>query len=175
MAQQDIAAALQRVRSFFERKPALAVHDDAPATARWSGGLRVVAEHADGPQVATDMPTELGGSGDQVTPGWLFRAGVATCASASILMAAAARGIPLTALDVKVTSRSDVRGLLGMADAGGEPFYAGPGDMQLHVSLRAPGVDEAALRALVESAVRQSPIPSAVTHATALALQLEVG
>ena len=175
MAEQDIAAALQRVRSFFERKPAHAVHDDAPATARWTGGLRVVASHDGGLQLATDMPSELGGTGDQVTPGWLFRAGVATCASASILMAAAARGITLSSLDVKVTSRSDARGLLGMADVGGAPFYAGPGDMQLHVSLRAPGVAAADLRALVDVAVSQSPIPSAVTHATALALHLDLG
>lgn len=175
MAEQDIAAALQRVRSFFERKPALAVHDDAPATARWTGGLRVVAGHDSGLSVATDMPTELGGTGDQVTPGWLFRAGVSTCANASILMAAAARGITLQALEVKVTSRSDARGLLGMADAGGAPVYAGPGDMQLHVTLRAAGVAQAELRALVDAALSQSPIPSAVTHATALALQLDLG
>ena len=72
------------------------MHDDAPATARWQGGTpRRHVSHADGTQVPTDMPAELGGSGDQVTPGWLFRAGLASCAATSIVLAAAAEGIEL--------------------------------------------------------------------------------
>ena len=31
-----------------------------------------------GATLLTDMPPELGGSGDQVTPGWLMRAGLAS-------------------------------------------------------------------------------------------------
>jgi uncharacterized OsmC-like protein len=60
------------------------------------------------------MPSEVGGSGDQVTPGWLFRAGLASCAATRIAMAAAAEGIELATLEVRASSRSDTRGLLGM-------------------------------------------------------------
>ena len=67
-----------------------------------------------GGQFCTDMPAELGGAGDQVTPGWLFRAGMAACATTSIVLMAAADGIELAALEVRVDSHSDVRGLPGM-------------------------------------------------------------
>ena len=78
MTKEDIAAAVQRVESVLQRRPATGIHDDAPATARWQSGLRVIACHANGTQVLTDMPSELGGSGDKITPGWLFRAGLAS-------------------------------------------------------------------------------------------------
>ena len=74
----------------------MGMHDDAPATARWRGGTRVVTSHANGIEIPTDMPGELGGSGDRVTPGWLFRAGLASCAATRIAMGAAAEGIELT-------------------------------------------------------------------------------
>jgi hypothetical protein len=43
MTIEDIAAAVQRVESVLKRRPATGIHDDAPATARWQTGLRVVA------------------------------------------------------------------------------------------------------------------------------------
>ena len=174
MTMQDIAAALQRVETVLQRRPEMGLHDDAPATARWASGTRVVASHANGTQMATDMPGELGGSGDQVTPGWLFRAGLASCGATSIAMAAASEGIALTALEVQASSRSDVRGLLGMAGAGGEPVYAGPGELQLFVRIAAQGVAPKRLRALVEDGLRRSSIPNAVQNATPLALRIDV-
>lgn len=174
MSLQNIAAALERVESVMRRRPDLAIHDDAPATARWQGGTRIVSSHGNGIQVASDMPTELGGSGDQVTPGWLFRAGLAACAATSITMAAAARGIELDTLEVQATSRSDVRGLLGMADAEGQPVYAGPHDVALSVHVSAPGVAPERLHVLVEDAVRHSPIPNAVQTANPLPLHIVV-
>ena len=175
MTTQHLAAALERVHSVLKRRPDTGVHDDAPATARWQGGTRVVASHANGTEVASDMPAEFGGTGDHITPGWLFRAGFASCASTSIGMAAAAAGIELDALEVRASSRSDSRGLLGMAGANGEPVFAGPGDVQLHVAISAQGVSAERLRELVETGVRCSPIPSAVRQATPFALLIDVG
>lgn len=173
MAAQDLAAAMQRAQAVFQRRPDMGIHDDAPAAASWRGGTRMLASHANGTRVSTDMPGELGGSGDQVTPGWLFRAGLASCAATSIVMAAAAEQIELTALDVQACSRSDTRGLFGMADAGGEPVYAGPCDMQLRVRIAARAVSPDRLRALVEDGLRRSPIPNAVKTATPLALHID--
>ncbi len=76
MAAVDPATALERARKVFERRPGLGLSDDAPATARWSGGTRIVASHHSGTQMLTDMPQELGGSGGQVSSGWMFRAGL---------------------------------------------------------------------------------------------------
>jgi uncharacterized OsmC-like protein len=175
MAAADLAAALERARKVFERRPGLGLSDDAPATARWSGGTRIVASHNNGTQMLTDMPQELGGSGDQVSPGWLFRAGIASCAATSIVMAAAAEGITLEALELRVQSRSDTRGLLGMAEADGRPVNALPRDMALQVRIAARGVAAERLRALVADAMRWSPIPGAVRDGVPIALHIDAG
>lgn len=173
MGMSKVKAALQRAESVFQRRPGAAVDEDAPASARWAGNTRVVTSHASGTEVETDMPVELGGTGDCVSPGWLFRAAIASCAVTSIAFMAAARGIELQALEVKATSRSDARGILGMDDGSGRPVYAGPGDMRLHVRIAAQGVAPEGLRALVEESLERSPIPSAVRTATPLVLDFE--
>jgi len=170
-----VAAALGRVRAVLERRPDMGLHDDAPVTARWNGGTRVTASHANGTTMVTDMPAELGGGGATVTPGWLFRAGTASCAATSIALAAAARGIVLAKLEVRVSSRSDTRGLLGMPGEDGAPVHAGPFDLRLAIAIDAPGVDAATLRALVDQGCRCSPIPSAVSTATPFTLDVTVG
>ena len=175
MAAQDIAAALERVESVLRRRPEAGLHDDAPATARWDSGTRVVSHHANGTQVPTDMPDEFGGTGDHVTPGWLLRAGVASCTATRIAMAAATEGIELQTLEVQTTSRSDARGLLGLADADGEPVNARPLDMQLHVRIRAHGVAPDRLRAFVEESIRCSPMVCAIQEAVPMALRIDVG
>ena len=174
MTMEHMAAAMERVQAVLRRRPETGMHDDAPATAAWQGNTRVVVAHGNGTQLPTDMPTELGGTGDLVTPGWLFRAGLASCATTSIAFAAAAQGIALRALEVRVSSRSDTRGLFGMADEGGEPVRAGPSEVTMSVRIGAPGVAPERLRALVEEGCRCSPIPNAVERATPLALRIDV-
>ena len=174
MNQEAIAAALQRVQTVLARRPETGLHDDAPAVARWQGGLRVTSSHANGTQLETDMPGELGGSGDRVAPGWLFRAGTASCTTTSIALAAAREGIALDALEVRVGSRSDTRGLLGMDNADGTPVPAGPVGLTMHVRIGAAGVAPERLRALVDGACRRSPMSNAVTSAVPLALDIDV-
>lgn len=174
MTTQHIATAIERVQSVLRRRPEMGLHDDAPATAAWQGATRVVVSHGNGTQLPTDMPTEIGGTGDLVTPGWLFRAGLASCATTSIALMAIARGIELGTLEVHVSSRSDTRGLLGMADARGEVVAAGPSDVRMSVRIAAAGVAPERLRALVEEGCRCSPIPNAVQQATPVALQIDV-
>ncbi len=169
-----LAEALRRARNVLQRRPELGVHDDAPATARWHGNTRVVAHHANGTAVATDMPAELGGTGDQVTAGWLFRAGLASCAATSIALAAADAGIDLAALEVCASSRSDTRGMLGISDAAGLPVYAGPSDVVLRVRVAARGVPPERLRALVANACRCSPIPNAVANVSPVDVRVDI-
>jgi uncharacterized OsmC-like protein len=174
MTIEDIAAAVQRVESLLKRRPAAGIHDDAPATARWRTDLQVLACHADGTQIATDMPTELGGGGAKVTPGWLFRAGLASCLATRIAMDAAAKGIELTTLEVLATSRSDLRGLLGMGDSTGAPVGAGPNQVQLRVRISATDVSPERLRLLVEASNRCSPVSAALRDGVSVALRIEV-
>lgn len=174
MAATDIAAAVQRVESVLRRRPEVAIHDDAPAHSRWAGGLQVTTRHANGMQVATDMPTELGGGGDGVTPGWLLRAALASCAVTRIVMAAASEGITLASIEARALSRSDARGLLNLPDGNGAAVSAGPSDVQLCVRLSAPGVPAPRLRALVQSCSSCSPVGSALQEAIPVMLQIEV-
>lgn len=175
MASQELTAALQRASSVLQRRPQAGIHADASASARWLGGLRVVSGHANGTQVATDMPAELGGSGDQVSPGWLFRAGFASCTATCIVMTAAIEGIALNALEVHAHSRSDTRGPLGLSEVDGSPVYAGPHDMQLQVRIAANGVPAARLRQLVEDSYQRSPIARVVLDAIPVAVHIDLG
>ncbi len=174
MANQDIAAALQRAAAIFQRRPEAALSEDAPATAQWAGGMRVVSSHAGGAHLVTDMPKELGGSGDQPSPGWLMRAALASCAATRIAMAAAAHGIELTKLEVLASSQSDARGLFGMLEADGSRVPSSPVDVRLHVQIAALGLDTAQLHALVQGAHVLSPVSSALQNAIPVALHIEV-
>ncbi|HZO23755.1 MAG TPA: OsmC family protein [Steroidobacteraceae bacterium] len=174
MTTQNVATALLRVESVLQRRPGAGLHDDAPATVRWERGLRVVAGHLNGTQIPTDMPRELGGTGDRVTPGWLMRAGLAACTATSIALRAAARGIELQRLEIVASSRSDTRGLLGMINERGEQVPAGPRDLELTVRIAAQGATAEQLRSLVEDGYRNSPIACALEAAMPVGLRIDI-
>lgn len=174
MTLQHVGTAVHRVKAALERRPEVGLHDDAPAVSHWEAGTRVVTRHSAGKEIVTDTPKELGGAGDQVAPGWLFRAGMASCAATSIALAAASEGVELTALEVDVRSRSDTRGLLGMSEPHGESVYAGPFDVELRVTVAANALPPADLKALVEKCLGHSPVPSALKTATPFALHVNV-
>jgi uncharacterized OsmC-like protein len=139
-----------------------------------SGGMRVVSSHSNGTQLSTDVPTELGGSGDQVTPGWLVRAGLVSCLATRIAMGAAAAGFELATLEVSAGSRSDARGLLGMPEASGGRVGAGPRDVQVLVRIAAPGVSPERLRILIEESNRCSPVSAALRDEVPITMRIEV-
>jgi uncharacterized OsmC-like protein len=174
MAVQEIATAMQRVESVLRRRPAAGIHDDASATARWQGGLSVMSSHENGTSVLTDMAVEIGGSGDKVSPGWLLRAGVASCIATRIAMGAAAEGIELTDLEVVAVSRSDTRGLLGMEDEDGDPVSPAPREVQLQVRVAAPTVAPDRLRRLVEHSHRCSPVSVALQGIVPVTLHVDI-
>jgi uncharacterized OsmC-like protein len=119
------------------------------------------------------MPAEIGGGGDKVSPGWLLRAGVASCVATRIAMGAAAQDVLLTDLEVTASSRSDTRGLLGIADEDGDPVSAGPQNVGLRVNISAADTTPEALRALVEDAYRCSPMAVALRDIVPINLQVE--
>ncbi|MFZ0499133.1 MAG: OsmC family protein [Steroidobacteraceae bacterium] len=174
MTLRAISAAMDRLTTILQRRPDFGLHDDTQATARWEGGLRVLSCHENGTQVLTDMPAELGGGGTQVTPGWLMRAGLASCTATRIAMAAASGQIELSMLEVSANSHSDARGLLGMVNADGVSVAAGPCDMALTVRISAPGVAPDRLRTLVEESYRCSPVSDALCRAVPVSLRIDI-
>ncbi|HET6432729.1 OsmC family protein [Dyella sp.] len=173
MTTQQMAAAMQRMRDVLQRRPERGLHDDTGAVARWQGDARIACDHPNGTQLVTDMPVELGGTGDHATPGWLFRAALASCAATRIAMEAAACGIELTELEVRADSQSDARGLLGMQAPDGLPVPSAPCAMQMRVRLRAAGVPAPTLQALVRRSRSCSPVPAAVEQALPLDWQID--
>jgi uncharacterized OsmC-like protein len=174
MGTEHIAASLERLASVLRRKPQAGLSEDSAATAHWEGGLRASVRSDTGYSVATDMPVEIGGEAGAESPGWLLRAGLASCAVTRIAMAAAAEGIALQTLEARATSRSDARGMLGIPDPDRRPVPAGPLAMELHVRIGAPGVPAERLRALVASTTSCSPVTGAVEQALPVALHVDV-
>lgn len=174
MTMERIAASMERVSAALTRKPHAGLHDDSPATVRWAGGLRTVARSGAGGEVATDMPEAIGGEDSAPTPGWLLRTALASCAVTRIAMEAAARGIALVTLEAHATSRSDLRGVVGVAAPDGSAVPAGPLAMDLHVRIGAQGVDADTLRALVAATPGCSPVTCAIEQPLAVGLHVEV-
>jgi uncharacterized OsmC-like protein len=172
---RDISAALKRAGSVLRRRPSAGIHDDAPGLARWVEGLRIETSHASGHKVFTDMAAELGGRGGEVSPGWMVRAGIAACTATMIASLAALEEVELQALEVRVTSRSDLRGYLGMADADGAPVYQGPHELQMHVRIAARGVSPERLHALVEAAQQRAPMTALAQDARHMDVRVEIG
>jgi uncharacterized OsmC-like protein len=158
LSDSPISTALQRVEKTFAQKPGLALQADAEARASLSGGLSLEVRHPAGHLVRTDMPSVLGGGGQEVAPGWLMRAGLASCTATVIAMRAERLGIKLTRLHVTASSHSDARGLLGLDPS----VPAGPLDIALHVDVAAENADDARLADIVAWAQEHSPIGSAL-------------
>ncbi len=176
MGMQAVADALARLEKVLRRRPETGLSADAPARARWGGPetpLRVVCRHPNGREICTDLSPELGGAGDEVSPGWLYRAGLANCATTSIALLAAVEGIALTTLQVEAASRSDARGLLALQDEDGRAVSPAPVDQGLVIVIGAREASPVALRSLVERALQRSPIPWAV-RASGLSVQVEI-
>jgi uncharacterized OsmC-like protein len=171
---ETIPNALRRVRAIFERRPASAKHADATAIARWDHDLRVISMDGNGTTIVTDMPTELGGTGDQVTPGWLMRAGLAACLATRIAMEAAERGVLLKHLEVNADSRSDLRGLLRMTDELGQPVSPAPVQVQLTVRASAENLSDDLLRAMIQDCHRASPVAAAIESNIPIVLQIDL-
>ena len=171
---EHIASALERVASTLRRKPQAGLADDSAATARWAAGLRTQVHSDTGFSVATDMPAVMGGDATAMTPGWLLRAGLASCSATRIAMAAATEGIVLQTLEVRATSRSDLRGLFAIPEPDGAEVSAGPLEVALHVRIGAPGVSAERLRALVASTATCSPVTTAVERPVPVAMHVDV-
>jgi uncharacterized OsmC-like protein len=174
MTTEGIARAMQRVRAVLARRPEAGIHVDEPAVARWDQGMRIVVGEANGTQVATDMPAEIGGAGTGVTPGWLLRAGLASCLATRIVMEAAEAEIVITRLEVSAGGSSDVRGLLGMAGEDGAPITPAPRDLRLQVRMSAANVAPERIRTLVEHSVRCSPVSAALERAVSVELAVDL-
>jgi uncharacterized OsmC-like protein len=164
---------IQGAIDYLNANPQEASYTDSAATARLSdpAGLRVDVSGPNGAQMATDMPTSVGGTNSATSPGWYLRAAAAACVATLIGMRAAHQGITLDDVEVTVDSESDDRGILGADDA----IVAGPLSTRVAVKLRAVGASQQQLQELVNWAVVHCPVTDAVRRAIPMSVELEIG
>jgi uncharacterized OsmC-like protein len=158
MGREGIKDALAGAVEYLTANPAEATYRDSAATATLRDGLVVDVVGPAGEAVRTDMVASVGGTGSAPSPGWLFRASAASCVATLMAMRAAMLGIDLEALEVRVDSESDDRGILGIDLA----VPGGPLSVRVAVSARVPETDRERLRALVEWSVDHCPVTDAL-------------
>jgi uncharacterized OsmC-like protein len=142
---------------------------DSTATATLKDGLYFDVVGPRG-EVRTDMPPAVGGDATGFPPGWLLRAGLASCTGSVIAMRAASVGVKLDTLEVTVTSESDIRGMIGVDDK----VSAGLRGLKMHVKIAAANASEEQLREIVQWADAHSPVASTLRESPKLRLEIDV-
>lgn len=163
----DVKASIEQVVVYLTEHPDEARYTDSVATARLGDSLRVEVEGPNGERLLTDMPEAVGGRGEHASPGWLFRAAVASCVASTVGMEAAREGLDPGGVEVVVDSESDDRGILGMD----ESVPAGPLSMRIRVRMRGGEASDRARRAAERGAAR-CPVCDATKRALEVSLEL---
>lgn len=164
-----IRSSIHEARDYLRQHPEEARYRDSAASAVLEAGLRCTVEGPDGATLVTDMPQGVGGGATAPSPGWLTRAGLASCDATVIAMRAAELGVVLRRIEVVVDSESDDRGLLASDDA----VTAGPESVRVRVRVSADGVEDQTLREIVEWADQHSPVADAVRRAVPTTVEIE--
>jgi uncharacterized OsmC-like protein len=165
----NIKESLEAAMAYLSSHPEEARYTDPAATAVIEDNLRFIVTGPDGAAVTTDMPQSVGGTGAAPSPGWLFRAALASCEATLIAIRAAQAGVSLSRLEVTVDSESDDRGILAIS----EEVPAGPLSVRIRVTARAapPGAD---LHSLVEEALSLCPVHDAVVRPVPITAELDL-
>ena len=164
-----VKESIEKAVQYLSENPGEARYTDSRATAKLGESLRVDVEGPNGATMVTDMPGGVGGLGEHPSPGWYFRAAIASCVATTIGMEAEREGIALSSLEVEVDSESDDRGILGMD----ESVPAGPLSTRIQVRARAAGVDDGRLRQILEVGAARCPVCDATKRAVDVTLEFQ--
>jgi uncharacterized OsmC-like protein len=154
----EIREALEKATRYLTEHPDDARSTDSLATAVLESGLRVRISGPANESAVTDMVPSVGGKGSAPSPGWLFRAALASCVATLIAMRAAQLGRSVDGVKVLVDSESDDQGILGIDPS----VPAGPLSVRIRVNLSANGTDAGDVSELVTWAVDHCPVVDAV-------------
>ena len=165
----DIKSAIERAVEYLSDHPTEARYTDSMARATLGESLRVDIEGSDGDRIVTDMPSAVGGMGDEPSPGWLYRAAIASCVASTIGMEAARAGLVLDSLEVVVDSESDDRGILGMDD----DVRSGPLSLRIRVQAESDSDADGLLQAVIERGAARCPVLDATRRAIEVELRIE--
>ncbi len=171
MTTDDIRTALQNAVAYLSAKPEEARYTDSVATAVIESGLQCRVRGPNGEETVTDMPKSVGGSSGAPSPGWLFRAALASCVATLVAMRAAEEGVDLSRLEVEVDSESDDRGILGM-DAS---VPAGPLSVRIRISIAADDVSPELLRRIAEEGKDRCPVCDLLGREVPTTTEVQIG
>jgi uncharacterized OsmC-like protein len=164
-----IRESIENAVRYLSEHPEEARYTDSFARATLGDALRVDVEGPEGLRITTDMPSGVGGRNEEPSPGWLFRAALASCVATTVRMEAAREGVSLRSVEVEADSESDDRGILGMD----ESVPPGPLSTRIRIRAVADGVGETALRELVERGAGRCPVCDATKRAVDVSLEIE--
>ncbi len=165
----SIRESIEMAVQYLSEHPEEALYTDSFARATLGEALQVRVDGPDGEHIDTDMPRGVGGMGQKPTPGWLFRASIASCVASTVGMELAREGLAPTTLEVEVDSRSDDRGILGMESS----VPVGPLSIRIRIRAAAEGVDDDRLRQIVDRGARRCPVGDAAQRAVDVELEIE--
>jgi uncharacterized OsmC-like protein len=149
-----IATSLATAAAYLRQHPDEARYTDSRATARVDRGLRVVVTDPAGRQVVTDMVRGVGGEDSAPSPGWLFRASLASCVATFVVIRAAVLGVQIGSFEVAVESESDDRGALDLDPS----VPAGPLTVSIAVAIDHGDTAIEDVEAVVRWAVAHCPV-----------------
>jgi uncharacterized OsmC-like protein len=172
MGQSEIKQAIDAAVEYLSQHPDEARYTDSAATARLTdvATLRVDVTGPDGAQMATDMPTSVGGTNTSPSPGWFLRAAEASCVATLIAMRAAHQDVELTKLEVTADSESNDFGILGISDE----VPAGPLSARILIIING-AAEPAQLREICDWAVAHCPVTDAVQRAVPIRVEVTAG
>jgi uncharacterized OsmC-like protein len=165
----DVGESIENAVRYLSEHPNEARYTDSFARATLREALRVEVEGPDGLRLVTDMPAGIGGREEEPSPGWLYRAAIASCVASTIGMEAAREGVALRSLQVEVDSESDDRGILGMD----ESVPAAQLSTGVRVRAAADRVEEGRLRELLDRGAGRCPSLDATRRAVDVSLEIE--
>lgn len=165
----DVKSSIESAVEYLTANPDEAKYVDSVARATLDDSLRVHVDGADGERITTDMPGAVGGVGEKPSPGWLYRASIASCVASTIGMEAARTGVTLASLSVEVDSESDDRGILGIDES------TPPGPISLQVRVRADVTDagDVDIIEMVQRGARRCPVFDATQRSVDVQLHIE--
>ena len=164
----DIRGSIEDAVRYLSGHPDAGRYTDSPARAVLGEALRVEVAGPDGERLRTDMPRAVGGRGEDPSPGWYYRAALASCVASTVAMQAAREEITLSSLEIVVDSESDDRGILGID--GSVP--AGPLSTRVVIRARADAEPEK-VDAMIRRGADRCPVLDATTRAVEVSTEIE--
>ena len=170
MSTQSIREAQENLGKMIAEDSAKAHSKNTSAKATLTQDLKFQVSGPRGEKVETDMPPAMGGAAAAAAPGWLLRAGLASCTATVIAMRAAKLGVALETLEVTVDSNSDNRGILGLD----EKVSAGLSALRTQVRIGAKNATAEQLQEIARWADQHSPVACTLREAPESRLDIEI-